>query len=123
MKRTIRENINTPYSLHDMNVFAFEVTDNDIVMRTQSGMVETGPLNILLFSGDNVSRNESIAFVNSLYSISCSTLFLPETHSLNSSNTANISLPPRLSALLCLYLLNDKFLVILPRKVDSILGL
>ena len=42
MKRTIRENINLPYSLHDMNVISFEVTNDDIVMRTQSGMVETG---------------------------------------------------------------------------------
>ena len=41
MKRTIRENISLPYSLHDMNVIAFEVVDNDIVMKTQSGMVET----------------------------------------------------------------------------------
>ena len=43
MKKTIRENINTAYSLHDMNVIAFEVTGNDMVMRTQSGMVETKP--------------------------------------------------------------------------------
>lgn len=41
MKRTIRENINAAFSLHDMNVIAFEVNDNDIVMTTQSGMVET----------------------------------------------------------------------------------
>ena len=41
LKRTIRDNINPPYTLHDMNVISFEVTDNDIVMRTQSGMVET----------------------------------------------------------------------------------
>ena len=41
MKRTIRDNIKVAYSLHDMNVIAFEVNDNDIVMRTQSGMVET----------------------------------------------------------------------------------
>ncbi len=41
MKRTVRETVHTAFSLHDMNVFAFEVTDNDIVMRTQSGMVET----------------------------------------------------------------------------------
>ena len=33
--------INSPYTLHDMNLFSFEVTDNDIVMRTQSGIVET----------------------------------------------------------------------------------
>lgn len=41
MKRTIRDNIHAAYSLHDMNVTVFEVSDNDIVMRTQSGMVET----------------------------------------------------------------------------------
>lgn len=41
VKETIRENINTAYSLHDMNVIAFEVTDHDIVMRTQSGMIKT----------------------------------------------------------------------------------
>ena len=41
MKRTIRNNINTAYSLHDMNVIAFETIDNDIIMRTQSGMVKT----------------------------------------------------------------------------------
>ena len=40
MKRIIRENINSPYTLHDMNVIAFEVTNDDIIMRTQSGMVE-----------------------------------------------------------------------------------
>ena len=43
MKRTIRNNINTAYSLHDMNVIAFEIIDNDIIMRTQSGMVKTTP--------------------------------------------------------------------------------
>lgn len=42
MKETIRQNINAPYSLHDMNVTAFEVTGNDIVMRTQSGMIKMG---------------------------------------------------------------------------------
>ena len=41
LKRITRDNINSPYTLHDMNVFSFEVTDNDIVMRTQSGIVET----------------------------------------------------------------------------------
>lgn len=42
MRETIRHNIHAPYSLHDMNVTAFEVTGNDIIMRTQSGMVKTG---------------------------------------------------------------------------------
>ena len=80
-------------------------------------------MNIALFSRESVSRNKSTFFTNSLYSISCSTLPLPETHSLNSSNTAVISPPPRLSTFLCLYLLIDKFLVIFPRKEDSTLGL
>lgn len=43
MKRTIRNNIYTEYSLHDMHVIAFEIAGNDIVMRTQSGMVRTTP--------------------------------------------------------------------------------
>lgn len=42
MRETIRQSINTPYSLHDMNVIAFEVAGNDIIMRTQSGMIKTG---------------------------------------------------------------------------------
>ena len=44
MKRTIRDNINTPYTLHDMNVFEFKVSRNDIIMKTQSGIVETSSL-------------------------------------------------------------------------------
>jgi len=43
MKRTIRNNIHDPYSLHDMNVTAFEVAGDDITMRTQSGMVRCTP--------------------------------------------------------------------------------
>ncbi len=43
MKHTIRENINPPYSLHDMNVTAFEITGDNILMRTQSGMKKTTP--------------------------------------------------------------------------------
>lgn len=41
MKRTICDHMNPPYSLHDMNIVSFEVTDNDMIMKTQSGMVET----------------------------------------------------------------------------------
>ena len=41
MQQTIRNNITPPYTLHDMNVFAFEVSENDIIMKTQSGLVET----------------------------------------------------------------------------------
>jgi len=41
MKRTIRSNIETAYSLHDMNVISFDVMGNDIIMRTQSRMFKT----------------------------------------------------------------------------------
>ncbi len=41
MKTTIRKNINPTHTLHDMNVISFEISDNDIVMKTQSGIVET----------------------------------------------------------------------------------
>ena len=41
MKRTIRNNINAPYTLHDRNVIALDVMENDLVMRTQSGILET----------------------------------------------------------------------------------
>ena len=41
MKKTIRENICAPFTLHDMTVVAFDVVGSDIVMRTQSGIVET----------------------------------------------------------------------------------
>ena len=41
MRQTIRENVHIPYSLHDMNVIAFEVDEDTVVMRTQSGMIKT----------------------------------------------------------------------------------
>ena len=37
----VRDNVHTPYSLHDMNVIAFEVEEDTVVMRTQSGMIKT----------------------------------------------------------------------------------
>ena len=40
LKKTIRNNIDTAFTLHDMNVVSFEIIDNDIVMKTQSGIVE-----------------------------------------------------------------------------------
>ena len=39
MKCTVRENITVPYSLHDMNVVEFAVFGDDIIMRTQSGIL------------------------------------------------------------------------------------
>ena len=41
MKSTIRNNIDSPYTLHDMNVIEFKIINNDIVMKTQSGLVKT----------------------------------------------------------------------------------
>jgi len=41
MKEIIRHNIHAAYSLHGMNVIAFEVTGNDIILRTQSGLIKT----------------------------------------------------------------------------------
>lgn len=40
MKRTIRDNINVPYTLHDMSVCELKRLDKDIVMKTQTGIVE-----------------------------------------------------------------------------------
>ena len=46
MKRVIRENIIAPYSLHDMNVMEFEVHENNMVMKTQSGIIRTEGLSV-----------------------------------------------------------------------------
>ena len=43
MKRTIRENINAPYSLHDHNVIELSVSDSTLVLKTQSGMTRVDP--------------------------------------------------------------------------------
>lgn len=41
MKQTVRATIHEPYSLHDMNVIALEIDGENLIMRTQSGMVRT----------------------------------------------------------------------------------
>lgn len=41
MKQIVRENINAPYSLHDMNITALEAINDNLIVRTQSGMVKT----------------------------------------------------------------------------------
>lgn len=64
-----------------------------------------------------------MAFVSSFWSNACPTSSLPDTRSESSSKTTGNSPPPRLSALLCLYRLNDKFRTIFPRNVDRMLGL
>ena len=43
MKKTIHNNIKPPYSLHDMSITAYEVTDALITMRTDTGMIATAP--------------------------------------------------------------------------------
>ena len=43
MKITRFYNPEIPYSLHDMNVIEFEVNGDNLIMRTQSGMVRTAP--------------------------------------------------------------------------------
>ena len=43
MRQVVRANITPPYSLHDMNVIALEAAGDTLIMRTQSGMVETTP--------------------------------------------------------------------------------
>ena len=41
MNKIIRENIKTPYSLHDMNIIDFQVNNDTVILKTQSGMVKT----------------------------------------------------------------------------------
>ncbi|MBE5867679.1 MAG: hypothetical protein E7293_01765 [Lachnospiraceae bacterium] len=43
MKKTVFYNPEIPYSLHDMNVISLEVKGDNLIMRTQSGMVRTAP--------------------------------------------------------------------------------
>ncbi len=43
MKKIIRKNIENSHSLHDMNVTALEIIENDIVMKLQYGMVKIVP--------------------------------------------------------------------------------
>jgi len=43
MKQTTRNNVNVPYSLHDMNIVAFDVVGDDVIMRSETGLVETMP--------------------------------------------------------------------------------
>ena len=40
-KRIIREDVKPAFTLHDRNVIGFEISENDIIMRTQSGILET----------------------------------------------------------------------------------
>lgn len=43
MKKVIHNNINPPYSLHDMSITAFEVADDKITMQSDTGMINTIP--------------------------------------------------------------------------------
>lgn len=39
MKTTIRKNILPEYTLHDMNIVSLELMENDLILRTQSGII------------------------------------------------------------------------------------
>lgn len=41
MKKLICEKILTAYSLHDMNIISVDIVGNDLILHTQSGLVET----------------------------------------------------------------------------------
>ncbi len=43
MKKTVMENINPPYSLHDMNIISFEILGDDLILRSQTGIIPTHP--------------------------------------------------------------------------------
>lgn len=44
MKKVIFQNTQTPFSLHDQNIIAFEINQNDLILRPQSpAFVETTP--------------------------------------------------------------------------------
>jgi len=42
MKRTIRENINPPYTLRDMDILNIEMNGPSLVIRTDSGLIRRG---------------------------------------------------------------------------------
>ncbi len=67
MKRTICDHMNPPYSLHDMNIVSFEVTDNDMIMKTQSGMVETYGCNMTKYCGYLLSNRQHCECVIEIY--------------------------------------------------------
>ncbi len=43
LKETVRGNIHTAYSLHDMTVIAFECIGNNMTIRTNSGVIKAAP--------------------------------------------------------------------------------
>ena len=63
MPISIRKNIVTDYSLHDMNIISFEKEGKDIVMRTQSGIIKCAGLSSHV-KGYVVFRNVDMDFCN-----------------------------------------------------------
>ena len=41
MRTILRENVKIPYSLHDMTITAFEICGNDLIVRTEPGIIRT----------------------------------------------------------------------------------
>ena len=67
MKRIVRDNICVPYTLHDMSVFAFEISDNNIIMKTQSGIIETYGYNMTKYNGYLTSNRQFCECVIEIY--------------------------------------------------------
>lgn len=42
MKQTIRHNIHTAYSLHDMRICSFDISEHQLTLHTQSGLIQIG---------------------------------------------------------------------------------
>ena len=63
MPISIRKNIITDYTLHDMNVISIEKHGRDLIMRTQSGIVKCEGLSSQV-NGHVVFRNVDMDFSN-----------------------------------------------------------
>ena len=63
MPVSVRKNIMTDYTLHDMNVISIEKHGRDLIMRTQSGIVKCEGLSSQV-NGHVVFRNVDMDFCN-----------------------------------------------------------
>ena len=61
MPTSIRKNIMTDYTLHDMNIISIEKHGRDLIMRTQSGMIKCEGLSCQV-NGHVVFRNVDMDF-------------------------------------------------------------
>jgi len=63
MTISVRKNIITDYTLHDMNVISIEKHGRDLIMRTQSGIVKCEGLSLQV-DGHVVFQNVELDFCN-----------------------------------------------------------